>query len=141
MRISDWSADVCSSDLAERTGHRQSGRHHYLRIGRCRFEDRIEGDARPALKAYFYSLRPALALCWERAHARGRVPMDLPTLLAGVDLSASLRAEIDAMLAHKAVAPEQGTGARMPEIDAFMQEEFGLEIGRASCRERVCQYV
>src|SRR3546814_7584287 len=52
--------------------------------------------------------------------------MDLPTLLAGDDLSASLRAEIDAMLAHKAVAPEQGTGARMPEIDAFMQEEFGL---------------
>src|SRR3546814_12926144 len=30
------------------------------------------------------------------------------------------------MLAHKAVAPEQGTGARMPEIDAFMQEEFVL---------------
>src|SRR3546814_19947702 len=112
--------------LAERTGHRQRARHHYLRFGRSLFEDRIEGHARPALKAYFYSLRPALALCWERAHARGRVPMDLRTLLAGVDLSASLRAENDEMLAHKAVAPEQGTGAPMPGTDAFKREESGL---------------
>src|SRR5690606_25758991 len=58
--------------------------------------------------------------------ARGRVPMDLPTLLAGVDLPAPLRAEIDTLLAHKAAAPEQGTGERMPEIDAFVQEEFRL---------------
>src|SRR3546814_8272800 len=120
--------------LAERTGHRQRARHHYLRFGRSLFEDRIEGHARPALKAYFYSLRPALALCWERAHARGRVPMDMPTLLAGVDLSAALRPEIDAMLAHKAVALGQGTGARLTDIDAFTQED-GRENKRLNSRQ------
>src|SRR3546814_4294018 len=34
MRISDWSSDVCSSDLCRRCGHRACGRW-----GRCRSSD------------------------------------------------------------------------------------------------------
>src|SRR3546814_5857062 len=38
MRISDWSSDVCSSDLHLRRGHRGERRHPYRRwpVGTCR---------------------------------------------------------------------------------------------------------
>src|SRR3546814_5933899 len=71
MRISDWSSDVCSSDL-----------------GRAARQ------------------RPGVAYrLWEAAATAGMPPFDPPEILES-DLSSLI-----------------------------------LEIGRASCRERVCQYV
>src|SRR3546814_8901119 len=76
MRISDWSSDVCSSDLAQQGPHL--------------VEQRVAGR-----------------LDAGRGLAGGRHRQD------GVD----------------AVEPGNGVVAE------------GIEIGRASCRERVCQYV
>src|SRR3546814_2023745 len=76
MRISDWSSDVCSSDL------------------------RILGLA--SAEARLLPLRRFLDLCRHRRFARSLFPRD-------------------------------------PRIDRGI--EMLREIGRASCRERVCQYV
>src|SRR3546814_3994425 len=88
MRISDWSSDVCSSDLPNRAGHR----------------------AAPVA-----ALREIVVVA-DRAHQRvprGRDMLDAPFG--------------DRRLSRKAVAGKR--------------RDHEVEIGRASCRERVCQYV
>jgi predicted nucleotidyltransferase len=82
------------------------------------------------LKKYFYCLRPALALCWLRTHADGLAPMDLPSLLAAVELPDPLRAAIDVLLAAKAASKEMGDGDRIGIIDAFMELEFASARAR-----------
>src|SRR3546814_13750987 len=88
-RISDWSSDVCSSDLMHRLGRRPS------KIDHRRIEARED-------------------------HHLGRRPGDchIETALAAL---ASQRAEV-----HRHSA--------RPRV-------LGPKLGRASCRERVCQYV
>src|SRR3546814_7669268 len=86
MRISDWSSDVCSSDLQER-------REHVLRQG----------------------LR--------RLHRIG------PARIAGVE---------HAGLSHGETPAE---GGQVERRLAQSLHPVADQIGRASCRERVCQYV
>src|SRR3546814_2270836 len=87
MRISDWSSDVCSSDLKAR----QKARERLARAS-CRDEQRM------------------LAALRYREHL-GLMPPD----------------------------PPAARGKPVGERDG---ERHGKdEIGRASCRERVCQYV
>src|SRR3546814_14976297 len=114
MRMSDWSSDVCSSDLLvpsvvllnppfSRSQGRARDRHAALRHlrsallrlapgGRCAviLPDRIETEDADWLHA--------------TAGAHARLHLDLPP-------------------------------------DAYAKHGTGQEIGRASCRERVCQYV
>src|SRR3546814_4756052 len=81
MRISDWSSDVCSSDLDH----------------------------------------PANAAC----NGRGTV-----TMSRNIDLNAVL----------SELGPRFAAGAAAHDADdSFVTENY--QIGRASCRERVCQYV
>src|SRR3546814_6556336 len=90
MRISDWSSDVCSSDLGCEIGRRYRG-------------DAFFPDSRPA---------PGPTPGWHR-----QKPMQDPYKLLNVDRAAS---QDDIKRAYRKLAKE---------------------IGRASCRERVCQYV
>src|SRR3546814_11963986 len=90
MRISDWSSDVCSSDLAARRGDAGIGRAHQ-----------------------FDHVRIALV-----GHDRAA---------GGI-----LRGQRD--------EAELGTGKQAQVPGQATQVEHG-EIGRASWRERVCQYV
>src|SRR3546814_7451114 len=98
MRISDWSSDVCSSDLV-RVLIQATSRHQ-------------DGRGNPAV---LFSARP-------RNPYTG--PMDQ-------DIAAT------------------ATTSKLPTVDARIFPRGGLdvlsrdevEIGRASCRERVCQYV
>lgn len=117
--------------LANQIDHRKAARHHYLHLGLNQFRSQIDGRERVAIKKYFYCLRPAAALRWERTHRHGRVPMDLPTLLTGIDLAPSLRAAIDDLLARKAISSEMGEGERISEIDRFVREEFRLAQAQA----------
>src|SRR3546814_2095128 len=92
MRISDWSSDVCSSDLTGRGGAHPS----------------VEADARDLGFAMVVVLRIDAA-------SVGR-PLD----------------RVDAII------PIGGQAALARSVAVHNVE---LEIGRASCRERVCQYV
>src|SRR3546814_18847341 len=102
MRISDWSSDVCSSDLG--------------------------GGVE----------RPADAV----DHLAGAV-------LGGIDLPQLLDADaeglgIDAFAQGEALEQRLGEGAAAAlgeEGEPPVQLDPRGEIGRASCRERVCQYV
>src|SRR3546814_3609402 len=83
MRISDWSSDVCSSDLAEETGQAMGDQHG------ADMDAVVEGD--------------------EQGRRRDIAVVRLQQQAAGKDDEA---------------------GGDEPE-----------QIGRASCRARVCQYV
>src|SRR3546814_12845491 len=111
MRISDWSSDVCSSDLV-------------LHRGVIRIEEDAELGGVEILRI-----------------------LDRRSFLDPVGI-----VEHDAKVANAADAGF-GTDGRLAGLyarvaeDAFLRLSRGpvvidfLEIGRASCRERVCQYV
>src|SRR3546814_2627779 len=82
MRISDWSSDVCSSDLGYVARVENAGR-------------RVSGRPATAIPIVIVGDQPASAAMSDTG--AGRVPVELA--------------------------------------------EIAAEIGRASCRERVCQYV
>src|SRR3546814_17859386 len=97
MRISDWSSDVCSSDLE------------------CRFPACWRT---PALTARRRRLRNTKCRC-------GRT--ERPILLAWPARSQRPESEAHRCQTRRAVAHRSSAGAD--------------KIGRATCRERVCQYV
>src|SRR3546814_14277657 len=107
MRISDWSSDVCSSDL--RGEHVERNRHRALdafdmaiaRVGRTRRD--TQGGAQRGLLVRAQELIDELA-----------------------EIDQTRRAWINEVVE---VLVEPG------------QRHIALEIGRASCRERVCKYV
>src|SRR3546814_19061636 len=99
MRISDWSSDVCSSDLRDqRRWHR-----HADRAVPFRFVERCEADDRRAFGE---------AVAFGQTDAGDLLPAFCDGLLHG--------------------------GAAADRELEFAEIE---QIGRASCRERVCQYV
>src|SRR3546814_15752548 len=87
MRISDWSSDVCSSDL------------HAV--------DQADAD--------------------EEQERRSEVDDDV--VHAGSDAG------------NPRAMQGQAVGCRQQDLEEDEQVEQVAEIGRASCRERVCQYV
>src|SRR3546814_18460589 len=98
MRISDWSSDVCSSDLV-----RQGIRITVRVVGR--FLRQFDG-----------------AFCSDE-----RTGVRCPDAIADPDGPV--------YLASLSVAASYGKRGSPPSLGGF------AEIGRASCRERVCQYV
>src|SRR3546814_15467813 len=117
MRISDWSSDVCSSDLPDDRNE----------IGNALILGIMGG-----------------AMCWA---ATMRVVSGLWT---SIDLAT---ARLAAAARNDLTSPVPKDVRRdLPNLAGAMENLFGqfrsnlknaqtLEIGRASCRERVCQYV
>src|SRR3546814_4655637 len=106
MRISDWSSDVCSSDLPR--------------------------------------LLICSKLCWHWCHRMRPGPKPQEFLLSGChlalqqsDLSCSSRARLMRLKAQQFLNLPPKIVAR---LDGRRTADRA-EIGRASCRERVCQYV
>src|SRR3546814_10077216 len=97
MRISDWSSDVCSSDL----------------------EDLREWVSRRALTAIAAGLEP------HSSHTTRMVPKRVEELLDGGSLYWVIKGQVQAR-------------QRLTGIETFTDAD---EIGRASWRERVWQYV
>src|SRR3546814_11934670 len=108
MRISDWSSDVCSSDL--QSGHQAAGK----RIA-----------AQPNLH------RHAL----DDAH-------EIAGRIVGGDQAkgrtAARREAVDKSVQRHVGIAVDAAAYRLAGADML---ELRLQIGRASCRERVCQYV
>src|SRR3546814_15313893 len=98
MRISDWSSDVCSSDLTV------PGRGRLVVNGE---------DARLAQVLAMGCWTPVETFGLDDAAAAGGKPFDWSARLVEADGS----------------------------VFAVLHAGSEIEIGRASCRERVCQYV
>src|SRR5690606_38229369 len=90
-----------------------AARRHYFGLARRQFLGDIQGRDTVRLKKYFYSIRPAMALRWLRCRPDEPLPMDLPSLRAGVTLDPALSQAIDHLLALKAQAHELGAGPRV----------------------------
>src|SRR3546814_14457004 len=121
MRISDWSSDVCSSDLrAAEPQHGRTWRH----LRRDRFVRRFDGGTR-AMAA-----RPEHGRTVFRCERTER-PDDIDLIFAAVArrLPEILIAVRD--LRERAFVQFDGLGGVADDP----------EIGSSSCRERGCQYV
>src|SRR3546814_12148998 len=117
MRISDWSSDVCSSDL--RYGP-PAGQDWGMEPSRDPAKVRLRDVLRPrrTIIDYLYDFGDG----WEHrltvtSVRQGEPGIGYPRYVAG-----------------ERNAPPEDCGG----IPGFYEQ---LEIGRASCRERVCQYV
>src|SRR3546814_19142356 len=114
MRISDWSSDVCSSDLTGFTAGiaviiASSQVKDFLGLSM----KTVPADFIPKWSAYFSALGS----------------LQLATLAIGVG-------SLVLIIALRKWAP------RLPGfLNAVVLASAVVEIGRASCRERVCQYV
>src|SRR3546814_1487661 len=104
MRISDWSSDVCSSDL---------------------------------MKEYSDGARGFIRVCANISAITQFLPQDIKSFSSAypnihVDLEEQVTPAIIKSIAENAV-----------DVGIFSDTspEGDIEIGRASCRERVCQYV
>src|SRR3546814_11327657 len=105
MRISDWSSDVCSSDLGVNRG--------------------LVGLPQLQARGFVAQLRAGVERVELRIEARDG-------LVAGAD--AQPRIQFRYALAGRHAA---GVALQAQRHDRLVD----LQIGRASCRERVCQYV
>src|SRR3546814_16012720 len=118
MRISDWSSDVCSSDLHLTLGNA-------IFIGLSQVMALIPGASRSGI-----TMTAGRMLGMERAEAaRFSLLLSIPTIigaamLVGVDL-------------YRAGDVALGRDALLAAGLAFLAGP----IGSASCRERVCRYV
>src|SRR3546814_9792939 len=136
MRISDWSSDVCSSDLRllrRRTDRFADGRV----VGLPQISDQIGtfpriGDARITHRGAGNGLRRM----GDEVIERGATPDDLRMLhrrrIFKARHAAGASAEQTTVVWAGAIVGERMAGAATG-VD--------FEIGRASCRERVCEYV
>src|SRR3546814_15540249 len=107
MRISDWSSDVCSSDL-EAAG--------------IRFEDKVREKIITFSKGLPYYAQLICLHAARHAVDRGSSAVRVEDLRNALD---QILAEADPLVAAMYERATRG----------------GRKIGRASCRERVCQYV
>src|SRR3546814_10697359 len=105
MRISDWSSDVCSSDLPRQDTSEDSGDEIIVVTG---------------------------------SHIRGAA-IASPVITVGRD-SIDKAGQNDLGEVVRSI-PQNFSGGQNPGIGTGGGLANGNQIGRASCRERVCQYV
>src|SRR3546814_13507861 len=127
MRISDWSSDVCSSDL---NGGVESGRSR-ASGPECREGVCMSADRRP-LSPHLQIYKPQLTSVMSISHRATGVGLAAGTLV----------------LAWWLIAAAAGPAA-FATVQGFLGSWFGylilfgfsyaLKIGRATCGERVCQ--
>src|SRR3546814_19647409 len=134
MRISDWSSDVCSSDLRLARGALRA-----VELAEACLEQ-IE-KREPEVGAWSYLdgdhvMQQAKALDDHRAKGRPIGPLH--------GLPVGLKDVIDTV----GIPSENGTpldAGRKPLQDAYVvkrpEQAGAVQIGRAACRERECQYV
>src|SRR3546814_15103726 len=116
MRISDWSSDVCSSDLVL-----------------AMMEDYLQTEW-PELKVWLTSTTEQWAVIALNGPNAKKL---LEPLVEGIDLS-------NDAFPHMSVASGRVCGVPARLFRVSFTGEVGYEvneIGRAACRERVCQYV
>ena len=108
---------------------------HYLNMATNNFKDSPKGDE-VKLKKYFYVLRPLLACRWI-LHQKSPSPM-LFSELVEAELDRELVPFLDDLLQRKMISSELGVGARIPQLDAYIETSFAEldEIIRSLPRER-----
>src|SRR3546814_10770242 len=121
MRISDWSSDWCSSDLRRRL---------------CiELQDKIAIKLRLQRQIVDF-IGIGLRIVKRQIIMRGEcLPVGRNMVLAHAEEASEFVTPVE----NAAMEATIGSGwAKLPELQRLNEN---LQIGRASCRERVCQYV
>src|SRR3546814_4858248 len=143
MRISDWSSDVCSSDVAKELERSECP------AGGCIVEIGtgagvgaiVAADIFPGARIVMTDINPkALAL----ARINGGAAGVTAEALQGRNF-ASVSGAVDVAMANPPYITDAAhrlyrDGGGMHGAEISMEMARAAEIGRASCRERVCQY-
>src|SRR3546814_16619334 len=116
MRISDWSSDVCSSDLKE--------------IGPVALSDRSRRPVRYANQLPEQIERLIVEAMQGKPHWGARKIRELLVRRLNGDVRIPAKSTVNAVL------DRHGLVKRAKEC-----RRHKAKLGRASCRERVCQYV
>lgn len=95
---------------------------HYLHMARGNYRDYLRGDE-IWVKKYFYVLRPILAIKWIESE-QGVVPMEFATLVDAIITDATLKHEIEVLLARKKAGDELDKGPRNALISQFIETEL-----------------
>lgn len=106
----------------------KKGMYHYLSTAKHNYHAYCEKE-QVRYKKYFYVLRPLLACYWI-AEQKTPPPMlfaDLRTLPE----AQNIRSLIDSLLEIKMQTSELGTGAKIPELDSWIQQNFESVSGIA----------
>src|SRR3546814_8848109 len=155
MRISDWSSDVCSSDLRDknhdlkqvailvRTGAQTREFEErfitlglpYRVVGGPRFYERME--IRDALAYLRILVQPADDLAFERIMNKPKRGLGDATLQALYKAARAGTIPLT-LAARRLVDTDELRPAARRSLTALL--DYLEQIGRASCRERVCQY-
>ncbi len=126
--ISYQLADPVIAEMAALIDHHFDPRGyalHYANLGRQQIAHWPGSDEPLAVKKYFYALRPALAVRAMRLNPAKRPAMRLQNLMMQTNLEATLRAEIDELIALKATTREAGVITPRPALDRLIAEELG----------------
>src|SRR3546814_873279 len=147
MRISDWSSDVCSSDLGKRINDGLSMLCDKLEHGMAYLPpQRIASDQLEQLKEQTPALRTfseQLAAALDGALEKQMAPMitHLGSIQQGIDkISGGGGEAVRDAIASSAGAEMAGLAEAIGAMTVSMAI-MSEQIGRASCRERVYQYV
>src|SRR3546814_11641184 len=126
MRISDWSSDVCSSDLSNNSPFSGSSIVDLYDFDRGEFLDANTAAPKYRNKAFQYSL-----------FAENRLELtDKWSVLGG------LRYDHADVRRRDLTVGQQVLDKRFSNVGWRVGTVYDIvQIGRASCRERVCQYV
>src|SRR3546814_17483132 len=141
MRISDWSSDVCSSDLNWRIDHFKALFHgsgyHFARCGH------VDGGA--------IEKQGSRRCCTENLIAVDHVHMltsrkhchhGISTCNSGSSRGGAAASGVHSLRERCFRKVERGDlMACLCQVRGHAAAHIAHEIGRASCRERVCQYV
>ena len=95
---------------------------HYLALMDSQLKRHFAINGAKRIKAYFYVIRPAMALRWVRQNST-QPPMDLPALMAGVELPNDVRTEIEALVTKKLQTKEMGAMKPIQVIDQMVLAE------------------
>src|SRR3546814_10467719 len=133
MRISDWSSDVCSSDLQALKVTQLSDNQHF---------SWLPGMVNKPPQGFFGAWTDALNLGGREFRYRDNLTMLAASLLKDKqdrltrELMSKTVSETMGDIMTRIAAPRAGQSRVM--LNHFFSQR---QIGRASCRERVCQYV
>src|SRR3546814_1224403 len=132
MRISDWSSDVCSSDLLDAAGPERRGDLEADEAGPN--DDSALRANRSGYEVTAVSCGAQIVHMWEGG--AGNIEMN----------RARPSGEEERIVGAAAAVRQNHLSCGRAEYSARAQVEAGMvpwasDIGRASCRERVCQYV
>src|SRR3546814_13449247 len=138
MRISDWSSDVCSSDLVGVLPQPKTTENVLGPVP--------SAPSFAAWDAFSQGLKDMWPRMYEKVAPRLRDDPQARQEIARRMLAAITQQAIEAIAAdgdHPVFLPHIGLALNLaqPNADTVYRADRITQIGRASCRERVCEYV